>query len=198
MRYSRYGNRWAVSARLSFGVIRTRDPLSLDEAIEVVDYDPRWSDRYRSDAAELDVALGARIGGVEHFGSTSVPGMSAKPIIDVLVGLARWPMLDRDREALESLGYEYLGEAGVAGREYFRRRATHDTNVALVEWKGPVWQDDLMLRDYLRANPSIAATYSQAKREAWRGGARTLLAYSTVKAAKMAELVERARRWSAG
>jgi GrpB-like predicted nucleotidyltransferase (UPF0157 family) len=171
---------------------------TLDEAIEVVDYDPRWPERYRGDATDLEIALGERVGGLEHFGSTSVPGMSAKPVIDVLVGLVRWPMLDRDREALESLRYEYLGEAGVAGREYFRRREAHATNVAVVEWKGQLWSDNLMLREYLRGNPTIAATYSRAKREAWCGGARTLLAYSTAKAAKMTELVERARQWSAG
>jgi len=172
--------------------------VELDEAIEVVDYDPRWPHRYRLDARELEVALRSRIGSLEHFGSTSVPLMSAKPIIDILLAPVRWPMVDGDRYALESLGYEYLGEAGVAGREHFRRRGTHATNVAVVEWKGQLWRDNLMLRDYLRANPSIAAGYSRAKKEAWSGGARTLLAYSAAKAAKMTALVESARQWSAG
>ena len=181
-----------------YTVIGDPRPVTLDEAVEVVDYDSRWPERYRSDAAELEIALGARVGGVEHFGSTSVPGMSAKPIIDVLVGFVRWPILHRDREALESLGYKYLGEAGVTGREYFRRRGPHDTNVAVVQWKGQLWNDNLMLRDYLRANPAIAATYSRAKREVWCEGARTLLAYSTAKVAKITDLMERARQWSAG
>jgi GrpB-like predicted nucleotidyltransferase (UPF0157 family) len=107
-------------------------------------------------------------------------------------------MSDRDHHALESIGYEYLGEAGVAGREYFRRRASHDTNVAVVEWKGPLWNDNLMVRDYLRANPSMAEAYAETKRRLWVGGARTLLAYSTAKAAQMTALVEQATRWSAG
>jgi GrpB-like predicted nucleotidyltransferase (UPF0157 family) len=75
-------------------------------------------------------------------------------------------MLEGDREALKSLGYEYLGEAGVVCREYFRRRGPHDTNLAVVEWNGQLWTDNLVLRDYLRANPGVAASYSQTKRDA--------------------------------
>ncbi len=52
--------------------------MTLDEAIEVVDYDPRWPERYRAAATELEIALGARAAGLEHFGSNAVPGMSAR------------------------------------------------------------------------------------------------------------------------
>lgn len=170
--------------------------MTLDEAVEIVDYDPRWPERYRSCAAEVMSSLAARVAGIEHFGSTAVPGMSAKPVIDVLVGLAGWPMSSGDREALQALGYEYLGEAGVAGREYFRRRAPYATNLAVVEWKSRLWNDNLMLRDYLRAQPDVAVEYARAKKSAWDGGAHTLLAYSAAKGEAMASLLERARAWS--
>lgn len=169
--------------------------MTLDEIVDIADYDPEWPGHYRSDAAELAQALSERIGGLEHFGSTAVPGMSAKPVIDVLVGVVHWPMATDDRELLQALGYEYLGEAGVAGREYFRRRGIHATNLAVVEWQGRLWNDNLMFRDYLRAQPAAAAVYSHAKREAWSGGARSLLAYSAAKAVTMAELMKRAREW---
>ena len=170
--------------------------MTLDEAVELVDYDPRWPERFRSDAAEVMNALGGRVGGIEHIGSTAVPGMSAKPVVDVLVGLVGWPMSSGDREALQALGYEYLGEAGVAGREYFRRRAPHATNLAVVDRKSRLWSDNMILRDYLRAQPDVAAEYSRAKLAAWSGGARTLIAYSAAKGEEMASLLKRAREWS--
>jgi GrpB-like predicted nucleotidyltransferase (UPF0157 family) len=169
--------------------------VKLDEIVEIADYDPRWPGRYSSDAAEVVRVLGGRVSAIEHFGSTAVPGMSAKPIVDVLVGLAHWPMQSSDCEALQALGYEYLGEAGVAGREYFRRRGALDTNLAIVEWRGRLWKDNLLLRDYLRAHPAAAAAYSQSKRAAWSSGARSLLAYSAAKAATMDEMLESAREW---
>ena len=172
--------------------------MTLDEPIQIVDHDPRWSEEYRSDAAEIEIALTAWRPMLEHFGSTSVPGLAAKPTIDILVGLEQWPMVEGVQNALRSIGYEYLGEAGVPGREYFRRRRFHDTNIAVVECRGRLWNDNVLLRDYLRAHPVIAAGYSRAKKEAWFNGARTLLAYSEAKAAEITALLEGARRWSAG
>jgi GrpB-like predicted nucleotidyltransferase (UPF0157 family) len=172
--------------------------VTLDEPIQIVDHDPRWFEEYRSDAAEIEIALAAWSPMLEHSGSTSVPGLAAKPIIDILVGLQQWPMPEGVPNALRPLGYEHLGEAGVPGREYFRRRRLHGTNLAVVECKGRLWNENVLLRDYLRAHPTIAAGYARAKKEAWFNGARTLLAYSEAKAAKMTALLENARRWSAG
>jgi GrpB-like predicted nucleotidyltransferase (UPF0157 family) len=171
--------------------------IAVDEAIQVVEYDPQWPEYYRSDATELQTALRSRVRGIEHFGSTSVPGLAAKPIIDILVGPVQWPIASKDRETLESLGYEYLGEAGVPGREYFRRRAAHDTNVAVVEWESPLWNDNVALRDYLRSHPSVARAYASAKKRIWAGGSQTLLSYSTAKDAELSGLLTTARQWAA-
>lgn len=99
------------------------------------------------------------------------------------------------RNRLEALGYTSLGEAGVPGREYFRRRGAHDTNLAVVEWRGAHWRHGLLLRDYLRAHPASAEQYGRSKRAAGAGGARTLLAYSAQKADNVTELIEAAERW---
>ena len=93
-----------------------------------------------------------------------------------------------------ALGYEDLGDAGVPGRVYFRKRtALRAFNLALVEEDGPLWRDNLAVRDYLRAHPDEAAAYAAAKRAAIAGGATTLLAYSAAKANVLATLVEKAR-----
>jgi GrpB-like predicted nucleotidyltransferase (UPF0157 family) len=174
---------------------RGTNDRSVDEAIELSSYDSRWPLWFAEDAAELRRALDDRIRGIEHFGSTAVRGMVAKPIIDILVGLATWPITVADRQAIENLQYEYLGEAGVPGREYFRRRRDHSTNVAVVEWRGRLWRDNVAVRDYLRSHPDAASAYARAKEHAWSLGARTLLAYSDAKGAHVASLVEVARRW---
>jgi GrpB-like predicted nucleotidyltransferase (UPF0157 family) len=167
----------------------------IDEPIEVVPYDARWAAWYAVDAAELAYAVGRRVRAVEHFGSTAIAGLCAKPIIDVLVAFVEWPLALCDRVALESLAYEYLGEAGVPGREYFRRRAEHATNVAVVEWGGALWMDNLVLRDFLRAHPDTAREYAEEKQRAWSQGARTLLRYSSAKSRYVSELVSRAKQW---
>jgi len=167
----------------------------IDEPITVIDYDRRWPDWYAADVEELSRALDARLREVQHFGSTAVPGTAAKPVIDILVALIEWPLAVTDRRALERLGYEYLGEANVPGREYFRRRTAHDTNLAVVQWQSPLWRDNLLLRDYLRTHPDEAAEYARAKQEAWQSGAQTLLAYSARKAHMVTALFAAARMW---
>lgn len=168
----------------------------VDEPVVITGYDPRWVSWYETDAAELRRLLGPRLWGLEHFGSTAVEGLAGKPIIDILLAPAEWPLVDRDREAVIGLGYETLGEAGVPGREYFRRRREHATNLAVVERDGPLWNDNLAVRDYLRAHPGAAAQYAEAKLRAWNRGARTLLRYSEAKRAYVDQLLEEARGWS--
>jgi GrpB-like predicted nucleotidyltransferase (UPF0157 family) len=167
----------------------------IDEPIRVVDYEPRWADWYAADAEELSRALGTRLRELQHFGSTAVPGTAAKPIIDILVAPVDWPLAATDRSTLERLGYEYLGEANVSGREYFRRRTAHDTNHAVVRWGSPLWCNNLLLRDFLRAHEDRAAEYGRAKQETWQNGTRTLLAYSDRKAHIVTTLLNAAQRW---
>ena len=78
--------------------------------IQVVPYDPSWPSRYRREAALLREALGDCLVEIHHIGSTSVPGLWAKPIIDILPVVTAVEEADRRRAALEALGYEYLGE----------------------------------------------------------------------------------------
>ena len=93
-----------------------------------------------------------------------------------------------------ALGYEDLGDAGVPGGISFRKRtALRAFNLTLVEEDGPLWRDNLALRDYLRAHPEEAATYAAAKRAAIAGGATTLLAYAAAKANVLATLMDKAR-----
>ena len=135
-------------------------------ALEIADYDPDWPRRYEIEAERLRAALGADVVAVEPMGSTAVPGLAAKPVIDISVGLRRGELSEDDIAAMEGLGYEYLGENGLPGRLFFRKneagRRTH--HVHAVAHEGEYWHRHRSFRDYLRAHPEEAERYAAEKR----------------------------------
>lgn len=166
----------------------------IDEPVVVVGYNTEWPSIFARDANEIAEAFGQSLTGLEHIGSTAVPGLAAKPIIDIMIALRTWPLAQPDREALEALGYEYLGQAEVVGREYFRRRVGHATNLAVVAWDGDLWRDNLAFRDHLRSHPEMADAYGRRKFAIIEGGVQTLLAYSKAKAPDVDAILQRAER----
>lgn len=170
-----------------------------DEAVEIADYDPRRAGRFRGERDRLRLGLATAALRFEHIGSTAVPGLPGRPIVDVMLGAppAAWATLPELRARLAALGYEDLGEAGGPGGIRFRLRALRAFDVALVELDGAAWRESLSLRDFLRAHPSEAVGYAAAKRAAVAGAATTLPAYSAAKAPALAALTEKARAWRA-
>jgi ribonuclease III len=159
----------------------------LDEPVTVQPADPRWPGLAAQEIARLKGALGEAAVAVEHVGSTAVPGLAAKPIVDLLLGV-------RSLEApLRLPDYETCGEAGVPGRLYFRKRGAASFNAEVVEHGGPLWRDALLLRDYLRSHPAEAARYAAQKHAALAAGATTLATYSKEKAPVIAGLLASAR-----
>jgi GrpB-like predicted nucleotidyltransferase (UPF0157 family) len=125
---------------------------------------------------------------VEHIGSTSVSGLLAKPIIDIMVGI-ELEDVDKIGRSLRSLGYDDLGEAGVPGRLYFRRRVEHAFNVHVVRREGPIWRKNIALRQYLRQDADAARTSAEVKRSAIVSGATMLLVYSEYKREVISQLI---------
>jgi GrpB-like predicted nucleotidyltransferase (UPF0157 family) len=169
---------------------------NVDEPVEITDYDPDYEGRYRGERDRVRLGLATASLKFEHIGSTAVPGLPGKPIVDLMLGASPtvWATLEELRPRVVALGYEDLGEAGVPGRISFRKRtALRAFNLALVEHGGQLWRDNIALRDHLRAHPEDAAAYAAAKRAALAGGATTLLAYSAAKANVLAILLEKAR-----
>ena len=157
----------------------------LDEPVTLEPHDPRWAALAADEIARLRGSLGPDAC-VEHIGSTAVPGLVAKPIIDLLVGVADLA------QPLRLSDYEAFGEAGMPGRRYFRKRGALCFNAQAVVHQGPLWSDALLLREFLRAHPGQVERYAQGKREALAAGG-TLLAYSKYKAPLIADLLARAR-----
>jgi GrpB-like predicted nucleotidyltransferase (UPF0157 family) len=167
--------------------------LELDEEVVICDYDPMWSLWYNEESASLRGVFGPDVA-IEHFGSTSVSGMVAKPIVDILIGFFDFPNIPTSQvQALKQLGYECLGTAGVPGRIYFRKRGIRSFNLAVTQYESALWKDNLLLRNYLRQNSNEARLYSEYKLRAYNEGYCTLLAYSDQKSAFVLELLQRAK-----
>lgn len=169
--------------------------MSPDEPVEITDHDPHYEGRFRAERDRLRIGLATASLKFEHIGSTAVPGLAGRPIVDLMLGAppASWAALDELRARVVALGYEDLGDAGLPERVCFRRQTKlRDFEVVLVEEGGAHWRENVAVRDYLRAHPAEAAAYGDAKRAAVAGGARTLLAYSEAKRRAMATLLDKA------
>jgi GrpB-like predicted nucleotidyltransferase (UPF0157 family) len=95
----------------------------LDEPVTVVDHRAEWASQGEAEAARIARALGLAASDLEHIGSSAVAGLAARPTIDLMIGAIDYPA-PALQSALVALGYEWLGEAGVPGRSYFRTRGS--------------------------------------------------------------------------
>lgn len=138
--------------------------------VQLVPHSQEWADTARLEARRLMAALGATVIRVEHMGSTAIPGIMAKPIIDFIPVVSSLHELDAKRSILEALGYDYLGEFGIPTRRYCR---LNDPTTGERKFQLHCFAEDspqiarhLAFRDYLRAHPGIAAEYEAVKQRA--------------------------------
>ncbi len=168
--------------------------------IEIVAYDPAWPAMFEAEAARLRATLdGKLIVGLEHFGSTAIPGLAAKAVIDILIAVrslvqARGSFID----PLRQLGYVFWADNPRTDRLFFVKgmppygeRRTHHVHVT--EPEGELWRR-LLFRDYLRANPGAARRYERLKRELARRFRSDREAYTNAKSAFVEEIMAEAAR----
>lgn len=137
--------------------------------VSVVDYDPVWGERFAAQRARILGALrdiAPPLALVEHVGSTAVPGLAAKPIIDIMVAYATLPGLDDVSEPLAAIGYEHVPKPEFTESYFFRQGETLDTTIHLhiTTVESPFGTQMLRFRDALRASPDLAADYADFKR----------------------------------
>lgn len=135
--------------------------------VRVVPYDPAWRSLFVAEVARLAPILAAHGLSLrlEHTGSTAVPGLAAKPILDILAGWEIESARGAAIEALAAAGYQYRGESGIPGRDFFRRGQPRQYHVHLTRVGSAFWEDHLTFRDFLRAKPDVADAYAALKRE---------------------------------
>jgi GrpB-like predicted nucleotidyltransferase (UPF0157 family) len=132
----------------------------------VVPHDPSWRLLFEEERARLSQLLGVLAIRIEHIGSTSIPGILAKPIIDILIETSSHTALDNHNTGLRSLGYETLGEFGIESRRYFRKSNSNGDrthHVHAFESGSPHLLRHLAFRDFLIAHPTHARSYSRLK-----------------------------------
>ena len=140
-----------------------RDAVTLP--VIIVDYDPNWPQAFDQEHERIAGALAnvAGVLGIEHVGSTAVPGLAAKPIIDIMIGVDDLRVGERSVEPIVALGYEYKGEGGIPGRLYFRKGSPRSHHIHLVEHGGDFWERHLLFRDLLREQPDLRDQYAALK-----------------------------------
>jgi GrpB-like predicted nucleotidyltransferase (UPF0157 family) len=151
------------------------------DPVRVVPYDPSWPEQFETERARVAASLGELPARVEHIGSTAVPGLAAKPIVDVMVGRPSGSELAPYVEALRGLGYDYRGENGLPGRHYFKRADPRPYHLHLVVLGGDFWRTHLLFRDALRQSPRLALEYERLKRDLAARHGDDRLAYTSAK-----------------
>lgn len=135
--------------------------------VKIADSDPRWSTAYQRLLPSLRQTLGKHAVAIEHVGSTSVPGLAAKPILDIAVGLGPEPDIAALTAALESQGYLYRGKGeGSIGLLFVWESAPEHrlVHIHAIPYGGEQWRDYVDFREVLRAEPTLREEYASLKR----------------------------------
>src|SRR5262249_33918170 len=139
------------------------DPIPHVEIV-IVDYDSRWPDRYAEERARVVAVLGDMIESIEHIGSTSVPGLSAKPIIDLLVTVPYLGPPDPFIGPLGSMGYIFFPALGTNDRHMFARGNPHTHHLHVVQHHSEDHRRPVAFRNYLQSHTDTAYAYVALKR----------------------------------
>jgi GrpB-like predicted nucleotidyltransferase (UPF0157 family)/GNAT superfamily N-acetyltransferase len=164
--------------------------------IEVVAPNPIWAHQYEVESQLLRLVFGAQLRAIYHIGSTAIPGIYAKPTIDMMPLVHDIEAVDSYNGVMEALGYQPKGEFGIPGRRYFHRGTTHRTHqVHVFELGSAQAERHLAFRDYLRAHPVKAQVYSDHKRAVARQHPYDIYAYMDGKDALVKQLEAEALAW---
>ena len=163
----------------------------------VVDHNPLWLEQFQSEKRLLKEVFGKAAVNIHHIGSTAIPSIKAKPIIDILMEVSALSVVDQKNQKLEELGYEAKGENGIAERRYFQKggiERSHHLHCFLSDH--PEVRRHLNFRDYLIAHPEKAMEYSALKHRLSieHDGARE--AYLSGKEPLIRQLDMEAEKWS--
>lgn len=164
--------------------------------VEVVPYCLDWAIHFEQEASQLRSIFGDALIEIHHVGSTSVPGLAAKPIIDILPVVSRIDEVDKFNAQMAGIDYEAMGEFGIPGRRYFRKGGDHRTHhVHVFEVGDNNIVRHLAFRDYLRARSDVAAQYGELKQRLAAQFSEDIDAYINGKDAFVREKVREALDW---
>ena len=160
-------------------------------------HSPDWAAGFRAEAERLRTVLGEEVVAVHHIGSTAIPGISAKPIIDILLKVREVERLDDLGSEMAGLGYEGRGEFGLPGRRYFAKdpdgRRTHQIHAYTTG--NPELERHLAFRDFMISHPENARAYGKLKEDLARAFPTDIEGYMDGKDAFIKEMERGALSW---
>lgn len=141
------------------------DQRSLDDIKhEVIPYNPRWAELFETEKQKLRFVFNDNVVEIEHIGSTAIPNLASKPIIDIAVLFPSQKDADKYIEPLSSLGYEYDQPASSSERHFFRKYGSTKYHLSIAyRDKGTFWERQILFRDYLRAHEKEKKEYETLK-----------------------------------
>lgn len=160
-------------------------------------YNPNWPQQYQTEAEALTAVFGSNLIAIHHIGSTAVPDIQAKPIIDMMPIVWDIEQVDSLNEAMAEQGYIHKGEHGIPGRRYFRKGSDlhHTHHIHVYEQGSPEIARHLLFRDYLCLHPAKAAAYDQLKTELAQTYRDDTTAYTHAKADFIQAIIQEAFAW---
>ncbi|MDF2680450.1 MAG: hypothetical protein K0R47_1640 [Brevibacillus sp.] len=165
--------------------------------VVVTEYNENWKYKFSEESQKIKDIFGDVLIDIHHIGSTSVPGLKSKPIIDIMPVVKDIEKIDSFNVRMEGLGYECMGELGMKGRRYFRKggdNRTHQVHVFQGDNKEDI-NRHLAVRDYLRTHPDDANRYGDLKESLAKQFSRDIEAYMDGKDAFVKELERNALQW---
>lgn len=135
------------------------------EVIKIIKYEPRWMIAYQQEREVISTALKQEFIDIQHIGSTSVPGLSAKPIIDILIAVNKLNTPEKYSRYLQKICYQYIYYAENIDRLFFCKGTPRTHHIHIVEYDSWTYWRHILFRDYLVAHPETAQHYAQLKQK---------------------------------
>jgi len=163
--------------------------------VKLSPYNAEWPKIFEKEGTLLSSTLGDLVIDIQHIGSTSIPGMAAKPIIDMMAAIPDFQNIEEYVQPLKNLGYEDRGQQGVPDRHIFVKgdeaRRTHHLN--LTEMDSSFWKEHILFLDYLRAHKEAVDEYAKLKTDLAKSFPDDRNSYTSAKAEFVKQIVEKAK-----
>ena len=160
-----------------------------NNVVRLSDHNSLWAELYADEQQRIRAAVGDLIIDIKHIGSTAIPGIKAKPILDMLAGVAQLKDALSCRAPLEAIGYEYIARAGIANDYVFGKGLPRTHYLHVVEYRGAKWVNHLYFRDRLRQDPELRQAYEELKEELSRKFSESHAKYHDAKSEFINEVV---------
>ena len=163
----------------------------------MVPYDKGWAQHFLKEAEEIKRIFGDEVIEIHHIGSTAIPGIHAKPVLDMMPVVKEFSRVDRFNPAMEQLGYAAMGENGIPGRRFFKKGGDERTHHVHVFGEGDIEiTRHLLFRDYMIAHPDEAGRYGRLKQKLAAAYPHDISRYIEGKDSYIQEIDQQAKEWA--